>query len=165
MATRPSCGSRSRTTCSGRRPKSQSQKLRSRNKMVNLHFSLRPFVAQDPRYTDGSNLRVQYLICDSMVSYLKSIHMTQVRFVIKEPLLLHLNNLLVSESRMDHISNTQLKTVSEIRKKWLRIGAVSESRGRPSVVLCNLSHEQMALTLFWDRRTSPTLRNPSVTNI
>ena len=35
---------------------------------------------------------------------------------MNEPQLLHLNNLLVSKTRIDHISNLQLKNVSETWK-------------------------------------------------
>ena len=44
---------------------------------------------------------------------------------------LHLNNILVNETGINHISNLQLQIVSETGVNWLRGGTVSESQGAP----------------------------------
>ena len=59
------------------------------------------------------------------------VRLGQDRLVINLMLPLHINNILVNETGINHISSLQLQIVSETGVNWLRGGTVSESQGAP----------------------------------
>ena len=60
-----------------------------------------------------------------------AVRLCQDRLVINELLMLHLNNLLVSETRIYHISVLHLKTIGVTCQNWFQVENVNESRGSP----------------------------------